>query len=126
MTASENPSGESSAELASESAPEKWELMERITELETTLAEREERDRIRELEIAALRHELELRFAYNSSLEKALEEQRTLTEVTRLFESERVRADHAERTLAAEQARLSYQVVNRLVRLLRRLSRHSS
>jgi hypothetical protein len=100
--------------------------MERITELETTLAERTERDRIRELEVAALRHELELRFAYNTSLEKALEEERNLTRVTRMFETERVRADHAEQMLAAERARVSYRVVNRLVMLLRRLSRHFS
>jgi hypothetical protein len=95
--------------------------MERITELETTLAERQERDSIRELEIAALRHELELRFAYNSSLEKALDEERNLSRVTLMFETERVRADQAERILAAERARLSYRVVNRLVMLLRRL-----
>ena len=121
MSISDNPSDENPTEPAADFAPEKWGLMERITELETTLAERQERDSIRELEIAALRHELELRFAYNSSLEKALDEERNLSRVTLMFETERVRADQAERILAAERARLSYRVVNRLVMLLRRL-----
>jgi hypothetical protein len=126
MSMSENPVGESASELGSDSSRENWELMERVAELEARLAEREERDRIRELEIAALRHELELRFAYNSSLERALEEQRNINEIIRLLEraeTERSRADEAEQLLAAERARISYRLVNRFAVSTRRLTR---
>jgi hypothetical protein len=116
MSDSENPSGESTAELVSEFSQEKWELMERVAELETKLAGREERDRIRELELAALRHELELRFAYNSSLERALEEQR-------MFATERARAERAEQALAAERARISYRLVSRVTEPLGQIAR---
>ena len=57
-----------------------WELMERVSELETQLAEGAERDHVRDLEISSLRHELELRFAYNSYLEKAVQEQKERVE----------------------------------------------
>jgi hypothetical protein len=130
MSISENPTGESPAELASESSRENWELMERVAELEAKLAEREERDRIRELEISALRHELELRFAYNTSLERALEEQRNLNGITHLLETERSRAeiersraDGAEHLLAAERARISYRLVNWVAVSVRQLTR---
>jgi hypothetical protein len=123
MSIGENPVGEVAAELASQSSRENWELMERVAELEAVLAERDERDRIRELEISALRHELELRLAYSSSLEQALEEQRTLNEITRLLESERSRADVAEHVLAAERARISYRLVNRVAVSVRQLGR---
>jgi hypothetical protein len=123
MSIGENPVGEVAAELASQSSRENWELMERVAELEAVLAERDERDRIRELEISALRHELELRLAYSSSLERALEEQRTLNEITRLLESERSRADVAEHVLAAERARISYRLVNRVAVSVRQLAR---
>jgi hypothetical protein len=116
-------SGESVTEHASESLRESWGLMERIADLETQLAEREERDRIRELEITALRHELELRFAYNGALEEALEEQRNINRITALFESERIRADQAEQLLAAERTRISYRIVNRVLSPMVHLSR---
>jgi hypothetical protein len=114
---------EGATELASKDSREKWELLERIADLETELAERMERDHIRELEIAALRHELELRFAYNSSLEKALEEERNLNRITDLFEVERSRADQAEQLLAAERARISYRIANRFLSPIGRVSR---
>ena len=47
-----------------------WELRERVDELESELAERLERERIRELELVSQRHELEVRFAYNAMLEE--------------------------------------------------------
>lgn len=53
-----------------------WEWQERIAELESQLAEAAERDQVRELEISSLRHELELRFAYNAVLEEKVAEQR--------------------------------------------------
>jgi DNA primase len=62
-------SGESSTRV-------EWDLAERVAELEAQLAERLERERIRELEITALHNELELRFAYNSALEKTAADQR--------------------------------------------------
>jgi hypothetical protein len=97
--------------------------MERIADLETKLAEREERDRIRELEITALRHELELRFAYNGALEEALEEQRNINRITALFESERNRADQAEQLLDAERTRISYRIVNKFLAPVGQLAR---
>jgi hypothetical protein len=123
MSIGDNFPGESDVELPSGSSREKWELMERVVDLETKLAEREERDRIRELEIVALRHELELRFAYNESLEVALDEERNRNQITRLFEGERRRADGAEQLLAAERARISYKIVNPLVSPIGRLRR---
>lgn len=47
-----------------------WELRERVEELQIELAERLERERIRELELLSQRHELEVRFAYNAMLEE--------------------------------------------------------
>jgi hypothetical protein len=47
-----------------------WDLRERVAELETELDQRIERDRIRELELASQRRELEVRFAYNAALEQ--------------------------------------------------------
>jgi hypothetical protein len=123
MSIGENPIGESAAELPSSASHENWELMERVAELEAVLAERDGRDQIRELEISALRHELELRLAYSSSLERALEEQRNLNEITRLLETERSRADVAEHVLAAERARISYRLVNRVAVSVRQLGR---
>jgi hypothetical protein len=49
-----------------------WTSQERVTELETELDQRIERERIRELELASLRRELEVRFAYNATLEQRM------------------------------------------------------
>ena len=51
-------------------ARREWDLRERVAELEAELDKRVERDRIRELELASLRRELEVRFAYNAALEQ--------------------------------------------------------
>lgn len=118
-----------------------WDLMERVAELEGQLAERVERERVREIEISSLRHELELRFEHNSSLDRSLREARQRVEwmqshidhITRVFAtesansqtalvSERRRADdesqarrQAEEALAAERARIAYRLFQRLV-----------
>jgi hypothetical protein len=56
-----------------------WELRERVGELQAELSERIERERIRELELASQRHELEIRFAYNATLEqRVLEHQQQI------------------------------------------------
>lgn len=58
-------------------ARREWELRERVAELESDLAERIERERIRELELVSQRSELNVRFAYNAALEqRVLEHQR--------------------------------------------------
>jgi colicin import membrane protein len=51
-------------------ARREWELRERVAELQSELGERIERERIRELELASQRRELEVRFAYNAALEQ--------------------------------------------------------
>jgi chromosome segregation ATPase len=56
-----------------------WELRERVAELESEVAERIERERIRELELGSQRRELEVRFAYNAALEqRVLEHQQQI------------------------------------------------
>jgi hypothetical protein len=54
----------------------KWDLVERLADLEKQLVEQAERDQIKELEIGSLRHELQLRLSYNSHLERLAMEQR--------------------------------------------------
>jgi hypothetical protein len=101
-----------------------WDLSERVTELQGQLTERVERERVRELEISSLRHELELRFGYNSALERnAVERQGHIdrldahieqitnvfsAEMTRLsaeVATERHRLEQANLRIAAETAR---------------------
>lgn len=106
----------------------------RIKELELELAERDERDRVKEAELAALRRELELRFAYNGHLEDSLSEARKvmaeqyqsihrlealLRDLTDMFAVAR----DAEQLLLAERSRISYRVTQRIVKPFGRLRR---
>jgi predicted nucleic acid-binding Zn-ribbon protein len=127
-------SGEHRATLhAAPHSPERSEA-QRLADLERERAEWTERQQITELEITALRHELELRMAYNSHLEAMIAAHREridfleahLGQVTDAFSAEvaaeRARADaesEARRRLSdellAERARLSYRLVARLL-----------
>lgn len=54
-----------------------WELAEQLSEAQAELVESVERNRVLELELAALRNELGLRLAYNEHLETTLSRQHT-------------------------------------------------
>lgn len=112
-----------------------WELTERLAELETELAERLERERLNELELAALRKDLEVQGAFQAAMEQAGAERRAHTEwlqarveeLSAATSAQRVRADalkteldeaQADRDrlaaeLHAERARVSYRMVQR-------------
>jgi hypothetical protein len=84
-----------------------WELRERVGELEAELSERIERERIRELELSSQRHELEVRFAYNATLEqRVLEHQRQIEWLQGHLESEehRFAAEHQQLTEEIERS----------------------
>ena len=64
------------SEASSALTRREWELRELVDEVQAQLAEHIERERVQELEIVSLRHELELRFAYEATLdERVLEQQ---------------------------------------------------
>ena len=80
-----------------------WELRERVGELQAELSERIERERIRELELASQRHELEIRFAYNATLEqRVLEHQQQIAWLQGHLESEERRFGSEHQRLAEE------------------------
>ena len=80
-----------------------WELGERVAELETELSERIERERIRELELASQRHELEVRFAYNAMLEeRVLDHQQQIEFLHRHIDAESQRFNDERQRGAAE------------------------
>jgi flagellar biosynthesis chaperone FliJ len=98
-----------------------WEAQERMSELESQLAERLERERILELEVSALRRDLAVKVSYTDALERSLEEQQATTRwLQERFDEERRRADALSAELAAERARISYRLVNRAIKTLRR------
>jgi chromosome segregation ATPase len=81
-----------------------WELRERVGALQAELSESTERERIRELEFAAQRQELEIRFAYNATLEhRVLEHQHQIESVQSKLEQESER-------FAAERERLTDEI----------------
>ena len=81
-----------------------WELRERVGEMQAELAERIERERIRELELASQRHELEIRFAYNATLEqRVLEHQQQIAWLHGHLE-------HESQRFAAELQRLAEEI----------------
>lgn len=129
-----------------------------VAALKAELSECRERERLHEIELAAARRELELRLAYNASLEQDVRDRQQYTEwlnrhidhVTHVFDAERQQAaerqraaeeleaerqraaeeleaerqrateyraslEVAQQTLAAERARVSYRLVQRLV-----------
>jgi len=89
-----------------------WELRERVEELEAELAERLERERIRELELVSQRHELEVRFAYNAMLEERVVDHANqigllhghINAAAEHYATERQRVDAEFHALAAELA----------------------
>lgn len=108
-----------------------WEQRERIAELEASLAEHVERERIWELELAAMRKDLEVKSAYNTMLERnAMDQRKTIEWLQSRAENadshlavdrRRVEALEADllavrRELALERARLSYRLVQPVVR----------
>jgi hypothetical protein len=112
-----------------------WELNERVTELESELAEQVERARVRELEISALHKDVALKTAYHDALERSAAERQQQIEwfhahvnaqSTQLTEQVH-RAEHAEKMwhaavaeLAAERARISYRIAQRLIAAAKR------
>jgi hypothetical protein len=103
----------------------------RLAEAERQRAEGEERERILELEVAALRRDLDVKVAYNEALERAATERRRYTEwLQSQVESERERCSNLTTQaaalaaeLAAERARISYRLAQRVVALLRPTNR---
>ena len=109
-----------------------WELSERLSELENSLASRIERDEIREIEIRSLRAEVELRIAYNAALEQELASTEQLAEerlqrigwlqghldhlVSIPTLAPILSEDDARAELLAERQRLSHRIVDRISR----------
>ncbi len=103
-----------------------WEARQEVAELKARLAEELERERILELEIAAVRKDLEVKIAYAEALEEAAEERKGyMAWLQRHVDVERNRADDAAAELAAERARILYRVSQPLIRALRGRSRPS-
>jgi regulator of replication initiation timing len=101
-----------------------WEAREEIAELRARLAEQLERERILELEIAAVRKDLEVKVAYSEALDKAAEERQNHTYwLQSHFDAERKRADDATAELEAERSRIYYRLAQPVVRALRGRSR---
>jgi hypothetical protein len=65
---------------AQRAARRAWDLAERVADLEARLAEFTERERIRELELTAARHDLDLKVASNAALERTLLERQQMIE----------------------------------------------
>jgi regulator of replication initiation timing len=104
----------------SASARQLWEARERLSELEARLAEQVERERILELEVAALRRDLSVKVAYADALERSADEQRaSVAWLQERFDDERRRAEQLSKELTAERARISYRMINRLITLVR-------
>jgi hypothetical protein len=97
-----------------------WEAQQEAVELRARLAEEIERERILELEIAAVRKDLEVKVAYAGALEEAAEERKAHVAWLQVhFDRERERADQAEAELAAERARIYYRIFQPVLRALR-------
>ncbi|MDA8046101.1 MAG: hypothetical protein M0Z30_12830 [Actinomycetota bacterium] len=97
-----------------------WEAQQEVSELRSRLAEEIERERILELEIGAVRKDLEVKVTYARALEEAAEERKAhLAWLQVHFDRERDRADRAEAELAAERSRLYYRIFQPVLRALR-------
>jgi hypothetical protein len=97
-----------------------WEAEEEIVELRSRLAEQTERERILELEIGAVRKDLEVKVTYAEALERAADErQGYVAWLQHHYDAERQRADQASAELQAERSRLFYRAAQPLIRLLR-------
>jgi len=97
-----------------------WEAEERIAELEGRLAEGVERQRVLEVELAALRSDLLVKVAYSAALEQAAtERQGHIHWLQSHFDAEKQYAGALAAELAAERGRISYRVIQRLIPLVR-------
>lgn len=98
-----------------------WELAERVSELEARLEEAMRSAALREIELDSLRHELELRMAYNGHLEDlASERQKQIDWFRRhagpIASVVELNDDDVRTQLLAERQRISYRIVQRLSR----------
>ena len=101
-----------------------WEARERVAELEGLLAEHVERERVLEVEIAAMRRDLDVKVAYCDVLEATADERgRYLEWLQEHYDIESTRALEVTAQLTAERSRLSYRVTQRVVGVLRRVPR---
>ena len=90
----------------------------RIAALERRLAEELERERVLDLEVQSLRRDLDVKAAYVRAMEDGADErQRQTAWLQEHFDSERRRADALAAELAAERARISYRIMQLMVRL---------
>jgi hypothetical protein len=121
MTEPADPTVEIEAAPASElGARQLWETEERVAELEALQAEQLERERVLEVEIAALRRDVDVKVAYATALEEAAEERQSyVLWLQSHFDEERRRAAELSAELSAERARLSYRAVRLLVWILK-------
>jgi ribonuclease HI len=93
----------------------------RIAALERRLAEELERERVLDLEVQSLRRDLDVKAAYVKAMEEGADErQRQTAWLQEHFDIERKRADALAAELAAERARVSYRIMQLVVRLSRR------
>ncbi len=94
---------------------------QRIAELEGLLAEHIERERILEVEMAAMRRDLDVKVTYCDVLEATAEERKRYLEwLQSNYDTERRRAGALAAELTAERARLSYRLTRKAVGLIRR------
>lgn len=102
------------------------EAEQRIAELDAQYAEQLERERVLEVENAALRRDVAVKVAYATALEQAAEERQThIIWLQAHFDLERLRAERLSTELAAERARLSYRVARRAIAIVGRGSKPS-
>ena len=98
-----------------------WEAEERIAELEARQSEQLERERVLEVEIAALRRDVDVEVACTRMLRRRRPRSGTATSsgCNRILTRRRQHAERLSAELSAERARLSYRVVRRIVLILK-------
>jgi hypothetical protein len=90
----------------------------RIAALERRLGEELERERVLDLEVQSLRRDLDVKAAYVKAMEDGADErQRQTAWLQEHFDVERKRADALAAELTAERARISYRIMQLIVRL---------
>lgn len=97
-----------------------WEAKEEIEELRGRLAAQLERERILEIEVAALRKDLEVKIAYSDAQVDANETlERHLGWLQEHYDIEAERARCLSEELAAERARIYYRLLNPVLHAIR-------
>lgn len=104
-----------------------WELAERVVELEGRLGEVSHSETMREIEVQAIRHELDLQMAYNRHLEQLLSERQLQIDWFRIHAGPLssvavMDEEDARLQLLAERQRISYRFVQRISRFRRLVS----